>query len=99
MKLTRNVQLSDIHKHFPKVTEEQLNQAETEAQQEVQQRVRQLADFEQLDLTQLESDDRIQAELANSEQNLTLSYLQYQQDRERYSPRYKDIFDFVQGKV
>ena len=98
MKLTWNAQLSDIHKHFLKVTEEQLNQAEMEAQQEVQQRVRQLADFEQLDLAQLESDERIQAELANSEQNLTLSYLQYQQDRERYSPHYKDIFDFVQGE-
>nr|WP_263314557.1 IucA/IucC family protein [Mammaliicoccus sp. Marseille-Q6498] len=86
----------DIHNHFQDIAEKDIDRLFQKAQQEVFNRINQLAEFEQIDKDLIFQDERMMREINDSIRNLTLSYIQFEHDQLQYADQYENIFEFVE---
>ncbi|GGI43235.1 IucA/IucC family protein [Mammaliicoccus stepanovicii] len=88
----------EIHNHFQDIEDKDIKRLYEKAHQEVFNRINQLAKFEHIDKDLIFQDARMMREINDSIRNLTISYIQFEQDQHQFADVYQNIFEFVEGE-
>ncbi|WP_323703738.1 IucA/IucC family protein [Mammaliicoccus sp. Dog046] len=88
--------IHDIRKQFPNITEADVSRLYEKAYKEIYRRIVELSEIEHIDCASILQASHMMNEINDSILNLTLSYIQFEQDHQTYSGQYQHIFDFVE---
>lgn len=96
LEIVFNEHIQDIRNYFQDFSEEDIETLYKKAHEEVMGRINQLAEFEHIDQDAIFKDERLMNEIQDSIRNLTLSYIQFEQDHQQYADQFDNIFEFVE---